>query len=120
MQARGYFMSDEVEDAAKWKIVDDYQRCKAKLAALISEADKHASAIRGIAERLNPTATGQSTYSSQSVPNPYSSGKAIELLVERYPTAERIRQILSDLHATFEQKTELQNRLKDLGLDLRS
>lgn len=110
-------MSTEEQFAAVGRIVEDYKQCKTRLAALVSEAGKHADALRGIAARLNPSVPQHSARIDNS--NPYSDGKAIDILVERYPTREQVHQTLPDLHAAFERKTELQNRLKEVGLDVR-
>jgi hypothetical protein len=50
-------MSDEEQLAAVGRIVNEYQQCKARLAALISEAGKYAGALNAIASRIESPAS---------------------------------------------------------------
>lgn len=109
-------MSTEEQRAAIGRIVENYQQCKVRLTALTSEAGKRAATLGGVAARLSPQNQSAHPYGGGSESNPYSDEKGIDVLLDRYPSQDEVRTLLSELHAVYGEKIELRRQLKDLGL----
>jgi hypothetical protein len=91
-----YFMSSEEEKAALGDILDRYNEAKRHLIALQFEADKLAGKLSELAELLR-----------HGPPYPI-------LPATGFLDALRVEKLFKVLHDTYEQKTVLGQRLKDL------
>lgn len=122
----GYFVSEEAEQAAKWKIVENYNRAKAKLAVLEGEL-KEASA--DLSEMGRNTSRdyllGSNTFlfsdkQVRIVNENAPSGRSANIteISLKYFNADLLVNLLKDFQNTRTEVKELKASLKAAGLEV--
>lgn len=100
-------MSEAEEQAAKWRIVEEYKAAKQQLAAIDQTADEYAECLTTIITLLRRG--GHYPTQNPSIPSDRLSG---------YPSAEQIEQLLADRDAAKNKLARAKAKLEALGLDL--
>ena len=100
VQAEEYFMTTEYELAARGRIVTDYAEAKARLAGLENEARRPSEKF-GLLER-------QLRY-------PHRITAIPDL---RFLDAQNVERLIKDLQQTNNEKLNLQQKLKAIGVDV--
>lgn len=100
LQAEGYFMTTEDELAARGRIVTDYAQAKARLASLENEA-------RRLSEKFGLL--------EQQLRYPQRITAIPDL---RFLDAQNVERLIKDLQQTNNEKLNLQQKLKAIGVDV--
>ncbi len=117
MQTR-YFMNQEAEDAAKWRIVEQYKSAQARLAALESELKKIGDGLVQVG-RAFQNVHGTTFAASGSIDAVNTLSKALVGRIDLAEiTADNLTRLIEDLEATRKLKDESEERLHELGLSI--
>jgi hypothetical protein len=114
--AERYFMSQEAEMAAKWKMFEDYKELAARLSVLEREANSIGVVINNLAVALmgSPQKIGITREGFVSIPS--GPGRQ-ELNISKVDVAG-ITKLIQEIQETAKQKGELHVKLTQLGMSL--
>jgi len=113
-----YFMSTDAEAAAKWRMVEEYNQKKARLAALENEMRQLGETWSGMARVLKePDAFGVEKMGQQILAYNRQSKVKIADLTPAQANWDTVVRLLSDYQQTKAEKERLAGNLKSAGVD---
>lgn len=96
-------MSEAEEQAANWRIVEEFKAARRSLAATEQTAQEYAELLARVVTILQRDA----------------HDPKLDTLLSNYPSLEQIKQILADREGAKSKLARAKSKLEDLDLDLR-
>lgn len=112
----GYFVSEEAEMAAKWKMVEDHKKAKGKLATLVREASTVGLRIQRLQVALCGSPLKIKIVRDKVISVPVEE-KWEEVDISKVDSDE-IMKLIVDIDATSKLKADLGEKLRDLGINV--
>jgi hypothetical protein len=98
-------VSDEEQQAAEGRTMEEYVECSRMLAALLAEATRVGNDLTQIGQSL------------RTIADAHSNGITGE--ASKIPTPDSVRQLASEIFTEMDRKRQLRLSLRNMGLDLK-